>query len=81
MTNIFSLKMRRSESYSYGSESGLYSGGSDSNGQTPSLASIYQVKTIKRFFQNIPNFFSRRKIILQSNLNLCVHATMANAVR
>ena len=74
--------MRRSESCSYGSDTALYSGGSDSTGQTPSLASIYQVKTIRRFFYKIfQYFFSRRKIILPSNFNFCVHATVANAVR
>ena len=35
--------MRRSESQNYGSDTGLYSTGSDSAGQAPSLASIYQV--------------------------------------
>ena len=45
MMTLQVVKMRRSESHHYGSDGGLYSTSSDSNGQTPSLASIYQVTT------------------------------------
>ena len=53
MMTLQVVKMRRSESHHYGSDGGLYSTGSDSNGQTPSLASIYQVTILGYIYMYI----------------------------